>query len=305
MSKAYKFWISATIVLLPLLLQARNISFQVPEYRFKNEVLQQQFANAIEKLSKKPTDNFDICYMSEPDTMWTRTGWNIEEQLYNLQIVTHHLAYYPERDRHFGEWVIGCCRIGKHTLYLYDTVTVRKLFSSLNTKYTVSYATPDFIMLGLEEPNLFFLSESDSLHRVNGSPYDYCYNLFTAKRDFNDQSFYHPSSEAVGSDTTRPLGEAHRAITEAEFPGGVSELRKQIWHCLQLPDCDSLKKPDNLQMYLTIEPDGRISDVQLAHPKYNECYLEELKRAAAQIPPFYPAVKRDQFVRSRYFFILW
>lgn len=96
MTRAFRFGAMTLFWLLPLFAGAQKISFQVPEFQFKNEVPQQQFAKAINDLSEKPSDDFDLGYMLSPDTIWIRDGWNIEELKRVISIMP---PFYPALKR--------------------------------------------------------------------------------------------------------------------------------------------------------------------------------------------------------------
>ena len=285
----------------------------VPEYRFKSKALYEDIMKEIEtnRTRQNIGSNYDMCFAECPIFLWNSEQTTILDSS-NLLIVSHTPRMSFWRDSIFPHVVRGVVYAREHTFFLYDSITIKRLFQPIDKRWYIrsldntSIAGYTVIQGGLEEEFEFYLTSENDLRKIPDSiscqDYKGLSFYFLVNDEFESQIALHPATDIVDTTTIYsfppfPLFPTNTQRIEEEE--SRRELDNFILREVRFPleNGETAISPRKVFVNIIVERDGSISSADCLSP-HDDYWDNEALRIINLFPPFIPAHRQGVAVKA-------
>lgn len=285
----------------------------IPEYCFKSKALQE---GIMKELRANMTwqdigRNYDLCFAECPIPLWNSAQTTILDS-FNLLIVSHTPRMSFWRDSLFPYVTKGVVYMREHTFFLYDSITINRLFQPLDKHWYIrsmdnaSIIGYTVIQGGLEDEYEFYLTSENNLRKIpddiSCQDYKGVGFYFIVNDEFESQSGLHLATDIV--DTTLiyssppfPLFPTNLLrINEGE---SQKELENFILREVRFPPEkeETTIPPRIVYVKIIVERDGSISSAECLLP-CDDFWENEALRIVNLFPSFIPAHRQGIPVKA-------
>jgi len=284
--------------------------YSATQYEFINVEVRSEFENWIDSLYHsyplKTTEikrmDYDLCYQKWIDTIWDQHERFVIDS-FNVRLHSHSYQNDYLRAQNWKSDLKGCCRIGRHIIYLYDDTTINKLFVKQRRNIRIIKHIDDnhgFLDWQDEEVWVAYM-KNDHLRSINTN------NRSFSKLDFLFYSPLNPTNQSqfierinVDSFTIRGNGPYLLLSNQDSLTKQTTKdnMRLFIQGRLSQEDLENMDTDTRIHMIFHIDTLGKyscqnVSTVDIRMKVDSICML---------IPNFTPAMRRGKPVNSTVIF---
>lgn len=280
--------------------------YTISEYKFKEPQIKDEFTNWIESLNYADEGNatnskrmdFDFCLLQCTDTIWNALQ-TAAVDTFNSRLHTHSYRNNYLRQDTFCNLIKGYVRLGTHAIFLYDDITISRLFTPRGkTAHLCRYIQEEHGFLDWQDEDIWVAYTTEQhLRPIDTQGLSFYHNEFL---------FYHPSDimnqsalkETIDADTfiCRTQGPYLMLSVNDEMNSEQTKnnLLKIFQKNLTQKELDTISSETRITLICRVDSLGNITILNNSTPDITEGVC----RICKQIPSFIPAKERGRSVNS-------